>query len=460
MSDDLELVRRDVLSDEPVADHPGDARGVVAYLLAPESSDYIAIMSALDSSPYDMTPADVCEAMRENDIHMDVKVAETRLEKLRSWGAAAGRSDHSHARRVQDFINRSFRYSATLHGRDTQRFYIGRLSNTTLSREIPLQSLKTVVNALEALARPDTSTADEWTSARINEIFIAHDDLDGLLVGSEETLIKLSDRFDLDTNNTVEFKSILVNYATRIAAELERNSARAAHALARLAPEFPRLAQLTVEQSAAADLIRRDLLSASKGGNVRDWQALAEWFDPLVGRSARFNSRMVLAIPTFHANLRRLHTAGESGTSRSRALTLARACLHEEIDDTAAREEVELKRVHRQVMHRKYLKEILAAKPGAILSDGAARVAYKTLCKAARRPVRDGRREADREGLACSLFRTETATGVLRAPSWSVWLPGREMVFHVPKTPAAVPAGVVDDSGDYIDVRISAGGAA
>jgi hypothetical protein len=34
------------------------------------------------------------------------------------------------------------------------------------------------------------------------------------------------------------------------------------------------------------------------------------------------------------------------------------------------------------------------------------------------------------------------------------------MVFHVPKTPAAVPAGVVDDSGDYIDVRISAGGAA
>ena len=39
---------------------------------------------------------------------------------------------------------------------------------------------------------------------------------------------------------------------------------------------------------------------------------------------------MVTAIPTFHANLRRLHTAGESGTSRARALLLARACLDPE----------------------------------------------------------------------------------------------------------------------------------
>src|SRR5690242_2339072 len=40
---------------------------------------------------------------------------------------------------------------------------------------------------------------------------------------------------------------------------------------------------------------------------------------------------MVNAIPTFHANLRRLHTAGESGTSRARALVLARACLDPEL---------------------------------------------------------------------------------------------------------------------------------
>lgn len=38
----------------------------------------------------------------------------------------------------------------------------------------------------------------------------------------------------------------------------------------------------------------------------------------------KLTAGMVTAIPTFHANLRRLHTAGESGTSRARALLLAR----------------------------------------------------------------------------------------------------------------------------------------
>ena len=163
--------------------------------------------------------------------------------------------------------------------------------------------------------------------ARVNEVFTAHDDLDSSLVGAEDTLMGLAERFDLDDERTGELKTLLVGYATRVAVELDKGADRALIALRRIDGSFDDLSRLTVSGSAAADLIGRDLLAASRGGDVRDWQSLAAWFEPMTGRSARFQARMVNAIPTFHANLRRLHTAGESGTSRARALLLARACL-------------------------------------------------------------------------------------------------------------------------------------
>ncbi len=137
----------------------------------------------------------------------------------------------------------------------------------------------------------------------------------------------LAERFDLDDSATVELKRLLIGYATRVTVELDRGADRATRALFALAPDFDRLAELTVAASQAPELIGRDLLAASKGGNRSDWEGLRRWFDPARGRAARFQSRMVRAIPTFHANLRRLHTAGESGTSRARALRLAKACL-------------------------------------------------------------------------------------------------------------------------------------
>ena len=502
------------LGDASIAEAPDDARRALTYLVVPESDEYIAIMAVLESSPSDLTPAEVATALRDHGTDLDSRLVEIRLEKLREWAVVSARSDQTHVRRVQDLLRRNYRYTATRHGRQVQRFYETVLADTTVMREIPLQSLNAVVAALELLASSDETADREWIRARVNEVFIAHDNLDASLVGAEDTLMGLADRFDLDDAHTAELKSLLVNYARRVAIELDRGADRAAIALRGLAGRFIELARITVDGSAASDLIGRDLLAASKGGDERDWHGLVAWFDPMMGRSARFQSRMVMAIPTFHANLRRLHTAGESGTSRARALLLARACLDQQygpqlflaalgdhswrklhgeaddpgagrtppwrdgpkvvvpdglrthgragvrgrapapIDDGPARAAVARQRELRLAQHQQHLREILRAAPGSLLSDGAARVAFAVLRAALRQTPTEGRRRGTKDGLACSVFWTQTTTGVLRAPAWRVWLPGREFVFHAPAEQPSHPGVLTTDPGGRAELRI------
>ncbi len=156
-----------------------------------------------------------------------------------------------------------------------QRFYKNYLSGVPVVREIPLTNLGHLVDALEQLAglageRPDAA----GTATLVAQAFTAHDDLDGALVGAEDALAGLSDRFDLDDDRAAELKGLLVDYATHVAVELRRGSARAARALDLLTEDFGVLAAATVEDSSARDLIARGALTASKGGRVGDWLGL------------------------------------------------------------------------------------------------------------------------------------------------------------------------------------------
>ena len=104
----------------------------------------------------------------------------------------------------------------------------------------------------------------------VAQVFTAHDDLDGALVGAEDALAALADRFDLDDERAAELEGLLVDYATHVAVELRRGSARASRALEfahrRLRRSSPRS---TVEDSSARELIARGALTASKGAGSR-----------------------------------------------------------------------------------------------------------------------------------------------------------------------------------------------
>ncbi|MFF4978264.1 DUF2397 domain-containing protein [Streptomyces sp. NPDC001083] len=510
------------------ADSVTDARKVVGYLVRQESSDYIAIMDVLEGSVTDLTVSEVTTALLATGLRMDARLVETRLDALKDIGAVSVRSDTSHARRYAEILAKNWRYTASPAGRHVQRFYRQVLAGTVTVREIPIVSLGRIVSHLEQLAaalgadEPASDCLDAAVLNAVNAVFTSHDDLDAALVGAEDALIGLADRFDLDEEHTNDLKGLLVDYATRVAAELDSGSARAAAALTVLRPWFGLLAQAAVDASQARALIAAGALSASRGGRAEDWEGLHGWFDARTGRAAQFSLRLVRALPSMHANLRRLHSSAGTASTRSRALALARAVLTPQIgvqifqaalgdhswrklygqadeddmgrnpswrggpqvpvptllrttgrsgprgrgaaprDDTAAKAQVAQARARRQAVHQRALATVLAALPGQQLDEAAARAALAALMAAARATATGPRRTGTSGGLACTLVHTGSGTGILRAPTWRVLLPGRIPLFHQPgQRPSAAAlaafAGTTttDDPSAHATLRIT-----
>ena len=470
-----------------------DSRVVVSFLTAPESDDYIAIMSALDH-PNDLTVADVVTELRQRGTPIDEHACVQRLEQLKNWGAVSTRADSAaKLRKYNDLLARNWRWTGTKAGRDVVRFYFAYLASAPVVREIPVRSLARIVDSLEALAGIDLTDSDRHPDVAnlINLVFTAHDDLDEALVGAADGLVSLIDRFDLDTEATAELKGLLVDYAARVAGELEAGAARAYSALGALGPQFEDLVTVAVTSSAATELITAGTLQASRGGVLADWTGLAGWLHPVTGRAAAFALRLVRALPAMHSNLRRLHTSAGAATGRARALALAKACLNPEHgtaiflaangdhpwrklagdandddlrtpswhdgpkvdvpdmlrttgrngargrnpaprDDTDAREQVAARRARALVRHREAVAEVLAASPGQRLSVQAGQVALAALMVAARATPRGthGARRASTDGLSVTLFRTPEATGIIDVGGWRVLTPGRTPVFH------------------------------
>ena len=486
---------------KPAADEEnigsGDSRGAIGYLLWPGSEDYIAVMDVLEASVTEMTVAEVAAALAVAGHRLTAGTVEARLDSLKASGAASARSDTSRARRYSELLARNWRYTASPIGRQVQRFYRQVLAAAPTMREIPIRSLDLLVTNLEKLAGdlngafdPGTVAARHVETATI--IFTSHDSLDAALVGAEDVLTGLADRFDLDDERTGELKGLLVEYAKRVADVLDSGSARAAAALDIMAPHFDVLAATMVTSSDASDLIAAGALTASRGGRAEDWVGLRGWCDAARGRAARFSLRLVYALPGMHANLRRLHSSSGTATNRTRALAFARAVLTDGIgtqlfqaavgdhpwrklygtadeddagrnpswrggpkvpvpellrtrgrsgprgrgaaprDDAAARAEVEASRTERRAVHEAALAEVLASVPGQTLSTPAARAALAALMATSRTAPQGARRMATVDGLSCTLVHIRQGVGVLAACSWRVFLPGRIPVFHQP----------------------------
>jgi len=478
---------------------PGDSRSAIGYLLWPGADDYIAIMDLLEASVTEMTAADVAAVLASAGHRLPAHVVETRLDSLKNSGAVSARSDTSRARRYSELLARNWRYTASPVGRQVQRFYRQVLAATPTMREIPIRSLNLLVTNLEKLVGEMNGAVDPPTIAARNVdtatiIFTSHDTLDAALVGAEDLLTGLADRFDLDDERTGELKGLLVEYAKRVADVLDTGSACAAAALDVLAPHFNTLAAAVVNASDASELIAVGALSASRGGRVEDWTGLRDWCDGHRGRAAHFSLRLVHALPGMHANLRRLHSSSGTATNRARALSFARAVLTDGIgtqvfqaavgdhpwrklygtadeddagrnpswrdgptvpvpellrthgrsgprgrgtkprDDSAARAEIEAARAQRRAIHEAALAEVLASVPGQTLSSHAARAALAALMAASRAAPSGARRTATVDGLACTLVHigdvAEDIVGTLAASTWRVFLPGRIPLFH------------------------------
>lgn len=474
---------------------PADTRRVVAFLLAKQSDDYIAIMEVFEASITDLTPPDVAGALGAKGRHLDLSTVEERLKKLWKWGAVSTRVDTSKLQRKEELFHSNWRYSATVSGRHAYRFYRDYLAGGAVVREIPLTSLARVVEEAERLAAGKVTDI----SGSVRQLFVSHDDLDAALVGAEDGLAALADHFDLDDGQTAELKALLVSYATHVASELDRGAARAFRAISALRPRFAEFSQHAVNASDARALIERGALKAARGGRAVDWEDLLAWLHPASGRAYRFAMRMVRALPSMHLNLRRLHSSSGSATNRSKALLLARACRNETYgtqlmlaalgdhpwrklfaeasepegsrlvawregptvtipdllrllgrsggggraaaprDDAAAKADVAERRKLRMERHAASIREVLHAGPEGPLSSAAAFVAFASLLVAAKARASGGRRTGVKDGLACTLVERAGSCAVLRAPDWQVRLPNRALAFHLPREKPNLP---------------------
>jgi hypothetical protein len=512
------------MDGDPATSGESDSRAAVGFLIRPEADEYIAIMTVLEASVIEMSGAEVRTELARVGRRVSPETVEARLDALIDMGAVSYQTNTSQVRRVADLLARNWRYTPTLIGRQVQRFYREFLTGTPTAREIPISALNLLVTNLENLAAGfATEAAHSAVTGRhvdaVTTIFTSHDSLDSALVGAEDELKILANRFDLDDESASDLKGILVGYATRVASELTTGSARAAVALDILRDHYDSLATASISSPEARELIAAGALRASRGGRVEDWVKLREWCDPATGRAQRFTRGLIRALPTMHANLQRLHTSSGTATNRSRALSLARAVLDPTVgaqvfqaavgdhswrklygtadeddagrnpswrggpvvaipemlrargrsgprgrgtaprNDRVTKAEVEALRRRRQAQHDTAVREVLAWAPGTELSEPAARVALESLMAAARTGVKKGRRTATVGGLTCTVVRVNPGVGVLRAPTWQVVVPGRAPLFHLrgqrPNPSQLAALSPVPDTDTFAQVRVT-----
>jgi hypothetical protein len=149
-------------------------------------------------------------------------VVTSRLRALSdTFLAASGRPD-SQVERWHELNGARWRYSATPRGRQMQRLWTQMASDGLVPREIPMDGLSRIHQALRAMHGDHTPVAT--LSELAGQVFVEQDHLDGALVGQADMLAKLADRFNLDLRATGELKQLILEYATHVVVHLARVS--------------------------------------------------------------------------------------------------------------------------------------------------------------------------------------------------------------------------------------------
>ncbi|GHE11922.1 hypothetical protein GCM10010339_73360 [Streptomyces alanosinicus] len=488
-----------------------DPTRAFGYVMSTVREEYAAIMDVLDQAVDHLTPAQISVQLAAGGVDLHPVVVAQRLRALRDTFLAVSGQPDNDIERWQELNGARWRYTATAQGRQVQRLWTLLAAEGLVQREIPLDGLARMREALAALQEEDVTPEDLVKLA--GQAFVEHDQLDASLVGQADMLAQLADRFDLDADGTAELKQLIVEYATHVVVHLDQGVVAVHTQLVRLRPRFTELAAACRAQSRAGALVARGVLAPSRGAQEGDWEQLLSWFAPSSGRCARFGLQLVRAIPMMHANLRRQQSVAGPGTLRAKALSLAAACrdarrgeavfrasladrpwvkLHTcaegegggEVvswhagprvsalamlrasgqsgprgtvtprrDRAEAAREVARERERVEAEQREAVAEALA---GVFpLSDRACRVALRAVMAAARGVEVGGVRAGQVGGVGCVLTAVEGALGRVDGVGWSVLVPGRQVAFHPEAvTGAARAAELRGARSDVAAVRV------
>ncbi|MGH9244467.1 MAG: TIGR02677 family protein [Acidimicrobiales bacterium] len=298
-----------------------------AYATAPEATGYVAIMRLFvgallaEWSAHDLV---------ERGVDLPTEIIDQRLRYLEQNGNLLASPREVRVTSIAEYQRQPARYTATSLGVRVHRQVEEVLAAAGGAREVPRELLAAVAQRLTALAAmspAEVADADPAEMAEtVSTVFLQFEAFAAAVTDFYSYVGSVLARADLDDDEWLGFKHLLLDYLETIVESVTRHTASIRLALDRLAPNIARL----VERAAAADPAAEALRAASPGGEgvervrgraVDDWVELRAWFGAPGDRDSgaqQLRAAAVRAVGALLANVKRMNAASSRETSLRR----------------------------------------------------------------------------------------------------------------------------------------------
>jgi uncharacterized protein (TIGR02677 family) len=313
-----------VMGSEPVE---AERLRLYAYATAPEASSYVAIMRLFAAA---LVAEWSAHDLVGRGLDLPVEVIDQRLRYLELNGNLLASPREVRVTSIAEYQRQPARYTASSMGVRVHRQVEEVLAAAGGAREVPRELLAAVAQRLTALAAMSPAELAATDPARMAEtvstVFLQFETFAGAVTDFYSYVGSVLARADLDDEEWLGFKHLLLDYLETIVESVTRHTAAIRLALDRLEPHVG----LVVQRATAADPAVEALRAASPGGegverargrSVGDWVELRAWFGAPGDRASgaqQLRAAAVRAVGALLANVKRMNAASSRETSLRR----------------------------------------------------------------------------------------------------------------------------------------------
>lgn len=300
-------------------------RRLFRYVVGDEWRDYRSIMDVFAGTFFsEFTPEEVAARLAAEPSPLDPLVVADRLESLRRWGNLTVSSAVGSPTSLADYYKRRNRYLITRAGQEVHDVVEGVLTRVDEVRDVSTGRLRSLLDALDALAAADLDRIDPIALADlVRAVFDPHETFTSEITQFFAAINQWQSRYDLSPEEFTFFADVLVGYVAERLDEVERTARPIGRRLGALAASVPVIVERANRGLAArveaAGLQSTVSVTRQTGSRTDDWDHLGSWFVGQAGRPSRIEQlsrEAVAAIRTLTLNLTRLSRVGIGASSR------------------------------------------------------------------------------------------------------------------------------------------------
>lgn len=297
------------------------------YLAAQEVDDYVAIMSWFTNS---LLAEWSSQDLVDRGLDLPVETVEARCRYLADHGNLLISPREVRVTSIAEYQRQPARYAVSALGARLHREVQAFLAATGGAREVPRELLGLVADGLVALSEgpgssPDTAEA-EVVAGMVSTIFGQFYEFSASVTDFYTYIGSVLTRSDLDGDEWMGFKSLLLDYLESIVDSVRRHSPVIEATLTELEPALPALLDRLSSGDAAFTRLEEanpgsESVERARGRTRRDWDQLADWFasDRAHGSGAsELRAAAGLAVGSLLGNLKRIIASSTRETSLRR----------------------------------------------------------------------------------------------------------------------------------------------